>query len=81
MKVPLYLGKLSFNICTRINHVTKDKLNSFIFEKNLLLFYVLALFINLTAVVAILPNMAKLSAIVKSECTNTSEALLLLERE
>ena len=43
--------------------------------------YVLALFINLSAVAAMLPNMAKLSAILKSECVNILEFLLLLEKE
>ena len=43
--------------------------------------YVLALFINLGAVAAILPIMAKLSAILKPECMNTLEFLLLLEKK
>ena len=43
--------------------------------------YVLALFINLGAVAAILPIMAKLSAILKPECVNTLEFLLLLEKK
>ena len=44
-------------------------------------FYVLALFINLSVTVAILPIMAKLSAILKSKSANTLEYLFLLERE
>ena len=43
--------------------------------------YALALFINLSAVAPMLPITAKLSAILKSECVNTLEFLLLLERE
>ena len=43
--------------------------------------YVLALFINLGAVAVILPIMAKLSAILKPECVNTLEFLLLLEKK
>ena len=92
-----YLGKLSLQIRTRINHVmrnklphcnlrivfqTKCKLINFSHSKIKFLYsYVLALFINLSAVAAMLPIMAKLSAILKSECVNTLEFLLLLERE
>ena len=43
--------------------------------------YVLALFINLTAVAAMIPVMEKISASLKSECVNTLKLLLLLERE
>ena len=41
--------------------------------------YVLALFINLTVVPAMLPIITKLSVILKSECVNNLEVLLLLE--
>ena len=43
--------------------------------------YILTLFINLSAVAAMLPIMAKRSVILKSECVNTFEFLLLLEKE
>ena len=43
--------------------------------------YVVAVFVNLYAVAAILSVMAKLSAILKSEYVNTLVLLLLLERE
>ena len=92
-----YLGKLSLQICTRINPVmknklphcnfriafqTKCKLINFSHSKIKFLFsYVLALLINLSAVTATLLIMAKLSAILKSECVNTLESLVLLERE
>ena len=46
-----------------------------------LFFYVLSLFRNLSAVAVMLPIVAKLSAILKSECLNTFEFLLLLERK
>ena len=43
--------------------------------------YVLKLFINLSVVAAMLRVMVKLSTILKSDCVNTLEFLLLLERE
>ena len=43
--------------------------------------YILTLFINLNAVALMLPIMAKLSAILKSDCVKTLEFLLLLEKE
>ena len=43
--------------------------------------YVVAVFVNLCAVAAMLSVMAKLSAILKSEFVNTLVLLLLLERE
>ena len=46
-----------------------------------LISYVLALFMNLSAVAIILPIMAKLSPILKSEYVNSLEFMLLLERE
>ena len=90
-----YLGKLSLQIRTRINRVVKNKLCNFqivfqtkcklinfiTFKNKISISYVLALIINLSAVAAMLPIMAKLSAILKSECVNTLEFLLLLERE
>ena len=41
----------------------------------------MALFINLSAVAAVLPIMPKLSAILKLECANTLEFLESPERE
>ena len=92
-----YLCKLSLQIRTRINLVMKNKLPTAIFElysrlstswsiflhskTKFLLSYVLALFINLSAVAAMLSIMAKLSAILKSECVNALEFLLSLERD
>ena len=91
------LGKLSLQICTRVNRVMKNKLPccnfriafqikckliNFSHSKiNFLFSYVLALFINLSALAVVLPIMAELSAILKSECVNTLEFLLSLERE
>ena len=85
-----YLGKLSLQIRTRINRVMKNKLphcnfrivfqskckliNFFTFQDKIPIFY-------LSAVAAMLPIMAKLSAKLKSECVNILEFLLLLERE
>ena len=43
--------------------------------------YALVLFINLSAVTAAIFILAKLSATLKSECVNTLEFLLLLERQ
>ena len=76
-------------ICTRINRVMKNKLSHcnfrIVFKINVslsmlshskikfLFSYVLALFINLSVVAAKLPIMAKLSAILKSECLNILE--------
>ena len=82
-----YLDKLSLQICTRINRVVKNKLwnfqivfqtkckliNFITFKNKISISYVLALIINLSAVAAMLPIMAKLSAILKSECVNTLE--------
>ena len=92
-----YLGKLLLQICTRINRVMKINSPTAIFELHsrlsatwsvfshskikFLFSYVLALFIHLSAVAAMLPIMAKLRAILKSECVNTLELLLSLERE
>ena len=92
-----YLGKLLLHIHTRINRLMKNRLPHCNFQivsrvsaswsisshsKIKSLFsYVLALFINLSVVATMLPIMAKLSAILKSECVNILEFLLLLERE
>ena len=92
-----YLGKLSLQIRTRINRVMKIQLshcnfrivfqskykliNFFTLEDKIPIFYVLALFITLTEVTAMLPIMAKLSAILKSGCVNILEFLLLLDGE
>ena len=92
-----YLGKVSLQIRTRINRVMKNRLPHAIFELysrvsaswsisshskiKFLFSYVLALFINLSAVAAMLPIMAKLNAILKSEYVNILEFLLSLERE
>lgn len=42
---------------------------------------ILALFINSSAAVIMLPIMARLSAVLKLQCGSTSKFLLLLERE
>ena len=90
-----YLGKLSLQIRTKIIRVMKNKLPhsnfriAFQTKSNLVIFftfkvktpYVLALFINLSELTAMLPITAKLSAILKSQCVNNLEFLLLLERE
>ena len=91
-----YLGKLSLQIHTRNNGVmknklphynfgilfqTKYKLMTFFTKIKFLFSYVLALFINLSAVTARVPIMEKLCGILKLECVNTLEFLLLLERE
>ena len=90
-----YLGKLSFQIRTKITRIMKNKLPhsnfriAFQTKPNLIIFftfkdktpYVLGLFINLSEVTAMLPITAKLSAILKSQCVNTLEFLLLLERK
>ena len=44
-------------------------------------FYVLALFTDFSAVVAMLPIMAKLNVILRSECVNTLEFLRSLGKE
>ena len=90
-----YLGKLSLQIRTKIIRVMKNKLPhgnfriAFQTKSNLVIFftfkvktpYVLALFINLSELTAMLPITAKLSAILKSQCVNNLEFLLLLESE
>ena len=97
MKVLPYLGKFSLQIRTRIYCVMKNKLphsnfqivfqskckliNFFTFKVKFIFSYVLALLINLSVVALMLPVMAKLSAILKLECVNTLEFLLLLEIE
>ena len=43
--------------------------------------YVLAFFINLSAVAAMLPNMERLSAILKPKCANNFDFLLSLPTE
>ena len=86
-----YLGKLSLQMRTRINRIMKNKLpycNIRLFSRlspRLVTFlhlktkfhrsYVLALFTNFSVVAAMLPIMAKLSVILKSECANTWEFL------
>ena len=65
-------------------HIIQVKCNSLIFPNlkiKFLFSYVQALFISLSVVVSMLPIMAKLSAILKSECVITLEFLLLLARE
>ena len=83
MKVLTYLGKILFHVCTTMNHVMKNKLpycnlwivfqtkckliNVFLFKY----FFLLVLFINLGVVAAMSPSMAKLSAILNSECVES----------
>ena len=82
-----YFGELSLQIRTRINRVmknklpycnlqivfqTKYKLVNFSLSKIKSLFsHVLALFLNLSTMAAMLPIMAKLSRILKPQCVNT----------
>ena len=82
-----YLGKLSLQILTRINRIMKNKLsycniqfvfqtkckisNFFAFKDKFHRSYVLALFTNFSVVAAMLPIMAKLSVILRSECVDT----------
>ena len=89
-----YFAKHSLQISTRINRVRKNKLHhcnlrivfqikckliNFLKLVKFMFSYVLALFINLTVVPAMLPIITKLSVILKSECVNNLEVLLLLE--
>ena len=91
-----YLGKLSLQIRTRINCIMKNKLPycnvQFVFQTTKLVTflylktkfhrsYVLALFTNFSAVAAMLPIMAKLIVILKSECVNPWEFLHSLGKE
>ena len=92
-----YLGKLSLQIRTRIKRIMKNKLPycniRFVFQTSARLVtflhlktkfhrsYVLALFTNFSVVAAMLPIMAKLSVILKSECANTWEFLHSLGKE
>ena len=73
-----YLGKLSLQIRTRINRVMKNILPHCNFR---IAFQSKCKLINLSAVAAMPPIMAKLSVILKSECVNILEFLLLLGRE
>ena len=92
-----YLGKLSLQIRTRIHRIMKNKLPycniRFVFQpkckiSNFLHLktkfhrsYFLALFTNFSVVAAMLPIMAKLSVILKSECANIWEFLHSLGKE
>ena len=86
-----YVGKLSLQIHTRINHIIKKKLPycnvQFVFQTKCKISNFchwscfLALFTNLSAVAAMLPIMAKLNVILKSECVNTWEFLHSLAKE
>ena len=92
-----YLGKLSFQICTRINPIMKNKLPycnvQFVFQTRCKIsnflhlktkFHrscVLALLTHFSAVVAMLPVMAKLKVILKSECVNTWEFMHSMGKE
>ena len=84
-----YLGNLPLQIRTRINRIMKNKLPycniRFVFQTkcmtNFHLSYVLALFTNFSVVATMLPIMAKLSVILKSECPNTWEFLHSLGKE
>ena len=91
-----YLGDLSLQIRTRINSIMKNNSHTAIFDLFSRLSagsaflhlktkfhrsYVLALFTNFSEVAAMLPIMAKLSVILKSECANTWEFLHSLGKE
>ena len=92
-----YLGKLSLQIRTRIKRIMKNKLPycniRFVFQTSARLVtflhlktkfhrsYVLPLFTNFSVVAAMLPIMAKLSVVLKSECANTWEFLHSLGKE
>ena len=81
---PPCLGKLSLQICARINYITKktsliiiSALFSWASAKAVAILhlktelhrsYVLPVFINFSMVAAMLPIMAKLNAIIRSEC-------------
>ena len=67
-----YLGKLSLQICTRINHITNCK--AFLhLKKKFHHSYVVALFTNFSVVATMLPIMAKLNIILRTECVSTWE--------
>ena len=92
-----YLGKLSLQIRTRINCIMKNNSHTVISDlfsrlcARLVTFlhlktkfhhsYVLALFTNFSVVAAMLPFMAKLSIILRSECANTLTFLHSLGKE
>ena len=92
-----YLGKMSLQIHTRISRIMKNKVRtvmSILFSRpsaKLVTFLhlkskfhrscVLAFFTNFSAVAAMLPIMAKLSVILKSEFVNTLEILHSLGKE
>lgn len=92
-----YLGKVYFKFALGLIMQWKINSSTAIFEMHsriiaswlmflqitikFLLYKVLTLFINLNAVVVMLPIMAKLGAILKSEWVNASEFLFLLEGE
>ena len=92
-----FLGKFSLQTRTRINRIMKNKLpycnirfvfqtkcrisKFFTFKDKTPSSYVLALFANFSVVATILPIMAKLSVILKSECANTWEFLHSLRKE
>ena len=92
-----YLGKRLLQIRTIVNRVMKKKSTTSIFELHsrlsaswstllhlkikFLFSYVLELFINLSAVAAILLIMAKLSAILKSECVSILMESILTKRD
>ena len=86
-----YLGKLSLQICTKINRMMKNKLlhcniriafqtkckisNLFTFKDKIPSFLHSGIVYNFSVVAAMLPIMAKLSVILRSECLNTWEFL------
>ena len=90
-----YFGQLSLQIRTRINRIMNShtiisdlfprisaRLVTFLHLKTKFYrSYVLALFKNFSMVAAMLPNMAKLSVILKSECANTGGFLYSLRKE
>ena len=92
-----HLGKLSLQICPRINRLRKNKipycnfrivfhtqckLNNFLtFKDKITAFLRSGIIYKFKSGGCMLPILAKLSAISKSECVNNLEFLLLPERE
>ena len=92
-----YLGKLSLQICTRINHIKKNKLlycnvqfvfqaackisNFFTFKDKIPLVLLSGFVYKFQCGAAMLPIMAKLSIILRSECVNTWEFLHSVGKE
>ena len=97
MIVVPHFEKPSLQICSSVNRVIKNKLpycnlrivsqtkrkliNSITFKDNIPVFLRSTSFLNLSALAALLPMMAKLSTISKSKCANTLDFLFLLEED